>query len=73
MFALGVSLHSFDCLTEGDLKSFKLAPLGDEDSISPLLVVSGLSTMARTMVEVVPRALLVVPTLPTAARLASVP
>lgn len=45
MLALGVSLRSSDYLTQEDLKSFRLAPVDDEDDVGLSLVVSSSSTV----------------------------
>lgn len=42
-FALGVSLHSSNYITEEDLRSFRLSPVDDDDNTSPPLVVPTLS------------------------------
>lgn len=54
MFALRVSLRSFDYHTEEDLKSFGLAPVDDEDDVGPLPMVLSSSTMVplKTVSEV---------------------
>lgn len=44
VFALGVSLHSSDYITDEDLRSFRLALIDDDDDTNPPLLVSTSST-----------------------------
>lgn len=71
MFALGVSLRSSNYLTKGDLKSFSLALVDDEDYVGSPLMVLSLSTIVppRTVVKVAPSASLAALALLAAARL----